>query len=154
MRQPTPPQKAYEWYSAAMNALDLKLDLPPVHEDDPHPGWYQRRFEKGAIFVPARIWLIQTIADGELVEPEVMACEIGGERFDVYEVWTMLCSNPISKQRYDYMMNVRAWAVTWRKDQPEAQPTKPVDLFTVQPPQWGSKRNLAKCRSPKLSTNA
>lgn len=134
MRAPTPPERAFAWYR---ETLEYPFAKPPVHEADPQCGFFERRFTAGAVAVPARIWLLQIVdQDGALAEPEALLCEIGGEAFDPFEAWPTLCENPISKQRFDHMMKVRAWAKVWRRDQPEAQPMAPVNLLTVDPPKW------------------
>lgn len=143
MRQPTTPELAYRWYSEALEARRNHFDPPPIDESDPRPGFYKRRFDKTGVFVPARIWLVQHVLDGELIADEKVACEIGGERFEPLEVWLYLCENPIPRSEYDHLMRVRDWAKTYRPDQPEAQPTKPVNFFTVQPPAWRNKRKTA-----------
>lgn len=144
MRQPTSPEAAYRWYSAALAAAQT-LDPPAIDENEPQPGWYKTRFDRHGVFVPARIWLVQYVSAGELVQDEQLACEIGTERFDPFEVWLRLCEHPITKAEYDYLLRVRDWARTSRPDQPEAQPMKPVDLFTVKPPVWAKpKRKVAK----------
>jgi len=146
LRQPTPAAAAYRWYAAALSAKPGD-DARAFDEDEPQPGFYKRRFNREGVFVPARIWLIQYVADGELIAPELIACEIGGDRFDPRHaegpfglpLWCVLAENPITKAEYDHMMRVRAWAKTFRPDQPEAAPMKSVDLFTVKPPTWGKR---------------
>lgn len=138
LRQPTTPEDAYRWYARAIVA-GVTLDAPRIDENEPQPGWYKRRFGKDAVFVPARIWIVQRVADGELIADEKLACEIGGETFDPFDVWISLCEYPIRKTEFDHMMRVRDWARIYRPDQPEAHPMKAVDLFTVQPPSWGKR---------------
>lgn len=138
LRQPTTPAQAFAWYAETIAAVDACL-RPSIDGEEPQPGFYKRRFDRAGVFVPARIWLVQYVQDGELVAPERLACEIGGEAFDPAEVWLALCGNPITKSEYDHLMRVRDWARTSRPSEPEAHPTKPIDLFTVAPPTWGRK---------------
>lgn len=145
MRQPTTPEDAYRWYREALEASRDHLPSPPIDENDPRPGFYKRRFDSAGVFVPGRIWLVQFTLDGELIADERVACEIGGERFEPLEVWLYLCQHPITKAEFDHLMRVRDWAQTYRRDQPEAHPTKAVDFFTVAAPTWGTtKRKNAK----------
>lgn len=138
LRIPTPPADAFAWYTAAL-AAPRTLD-PPQYGEEPQPGFYKRRFDRRGVFVPARIWLVQIVANGELIADEKLVCEIGGDRFDPFEVWISLCEHPITKAEFDHMMRVRDWARTCAPDQPEAAPMKPVDFFTVKPPQWGKRK--------------
>jgi hypothetical protein len=139
MRAPTKGSDAYAWYSAALHAR-MKLGEPPeIDENDPRPGWYKCRLVAGGPMAPAKIWLRQLMRDGELTADEEVCCEIGGERFNVYEVWLQLCENPISRMEYAHMTRVREWAAG--TNQPEADPRKPIDLLTVKAPRWRAKRN-------------
>lgn len=138
MRTPTPPESAYRWYAAAIaHVVDITaIERPAIDENDPQPGWYERRFSGGAVFVPARIWIISRVMEGELIEPEELACEIGGERFDPYDVWSSLCQRPITQTKFLHMMKVRAWANGHARAEPEADPFKPVDFHTLKAPVW------------------
>ena len=56
MRQPSTPAQRWAWWEAAVAG-----DAPPIHEDDPHAGFFAvRRFRYGewvkGPMVPARIW--------------------------------------------------------------------------------------------------
>ena len=123
----------------AVRGLGYSTDVLAI-TDEPHCGWYKRKFDRSGVFVPARIWLRQVVDDGELIEPEKLLCEIGGEPFDPDEAWLSLCGHPITRDEFDYMMRVRDWATSHARNQPEAQPLKPIDLFTVKPPIWGKRR--------------
>lgn len=144
LRTPTTPEAAYSWYREALELCRNRLGFPPINENSPQPGWYTHRFTADGVAVPARIWLVQHVLDGELIADERVSCEIGGDPFNALEVWLSLCQHPISKERFDYLMRVRDWARAYRPSEPEAQPTKPVDFFTVKAPVWAKpKRKTA-----------
>lgn len=141
IRVPTTPEVAYAWYLQALAAQKFLCDPPVIHEDNPQPGFFKRRFDRSGVWVPARIWIVQHVnGDGDLTQPESFACTIGDDTFDAFEVWVELCKNPITRNEYEHLMRVRAWARTQRPDQPEATPTKPIDWMTVAPPHWGKQR--------------
>lgn len=146
LRLPTTPEAAFAWYAQAL-AAPRTYDPPRMDEDDPQPGFYKKKFDRHGVWVPARIWLIQYVADGQLVAPERLACEIGGERFDPRSadgpfglpLWCALAEHPITKAEYDHLMSVRTWARVFKPSEPEATPTRPVNLFTVAAPTWGKR---------------
>lgn len=75
--------------------------MPAIHENEPKPGWYMRRLIPKGPYVPARIWLdVELGDDGELLGPEVLLCEVDGQRRNVGSEWTWLASHPISEDRY------------------------------------------------------
>lgn len=140
MRVPTSAQSAFAWHTQAMEAIALRDEAPAIVEQEPQCGWFKRKYHASAVFVPARIWLIQYVDDdGELTRPEELACEVAGDRYDPFDIWIELCANPITQNEFEHLMRVREWARS-RPDQPEAKPLKPVDFMTVQPPTWGKRK--------------
>jgi hypothetical protein len=96
IRQPTPVARLYAWHRAALAGR-----RPPVHEGDPHCGWYKTRLVKGGPFVPASISITREVdANGELTCDEKLVCEVNGERRDPARAWLSICKNPISRAEY------------------------------------------------------
>lgn len=104
MRQPSPISKLLAWHTDAMAGK-----RPPIHDNDPHMGWFKVRMVSRGPFVPARIWIDRDIclATGELTCDERFCCEIDGERRDAYLEWVWLSKNPISKAEYDELGALR-----------------------------------------------
>lgn len=103
MRQPTPRERLYAWYDAALvNRRDT-----PMTEDDPQPGWYAVRMVPGGPFVPVVIWMHQSIdvETGELNEPEVIRCEVAGDPTPASSVW--LRCRPISRAHFSDLTDAR-----------------------------------------------
>lgn len=144
LRQPTDRAELYAWHAAALAALkagradDLRTlfdrdpDSVPALRDVPECGWYAARISRASVLVPARIWLQSVVGDdGQLVEPELLLCEVGDRPFDPAEIWPKLCIRPIPVAEYRYLMSLRAWAKTSAPDQPQAADGRPVDWNTV-----------------------
>lgn len=148
MRKPHDRNELYAWHARAMAALagarvdDLKaaaavaFDLvPPIHEDEPECGWFKAIIRRDAAAVPAKIWLKSVVDDdGELVEDEILLCEVGDTPVDAVEAWPKLCTRPISRAEYLYLMSVRTWARQSAPDQPQARDGRPIDWLTVKVP--------------------
>jgi hypothetical protein len=147
LRPPSDRADLYAWHTAALAALKaaraetLKelsardLEAVPRTGDDPQCGWFAARISRVSVLVPARIWVRSVVDEaGELVEPEVMLCEVGDRPFDPGEVWPKLCIRPIPASEYRYLMSLRAWAKASAPEQPQAVDGRPVDWMTVQIP--------------------
>ena len=127
MRKPTPQDGLYDWHRAALAGRN-----PPIHEGDPHVGWYKRRFVRNGPWVAGRIWLHSEVDDsGELVADEALRCEIGGKEFDPIEVWSFLAAHPISRQEYEYMTADRQWAQVNAPDDPSANENVKLDFNKI-----------------------
>lgn len=148
LRQPSDRAALYAWHADALDALaqgrkdNLKElaavapDLmPPISEDAPQCGYFLAKVARFALLVPAKIFVLSVIGDdGELLEPERVVCEIGGERYpEVETAWLRLCTRPISASEYQYRMALRDWAQAAAPNQPQAprQDGKAVDWMTV-----------------------
>lgn len=145
LRQPTDRAELYAWHGKALAALkDGRADnlrdlaardpdlVPAIQDGSPECGWYAARVSRAAALVPARIYLKSVVDEaGELVEPEVLLCEIGDRPFDPEEVWPKLCIRPIAASEYRYLMSLRAWAKSSAPDQPQAADGRPIDWNTV-----------------------
>lgn len=104
MRKPTSPEVAYAWHAKALEANGDKAKMPPIHENDPKPGWYMRRLIAKGPYVPCRIWLEADVQDGELLSPERLLCEVDGQRRDAGGEWTWLAGKPITEDKYMDML--------------------------------------------------
>lgn len=96
IRQPTPVSRLYAWHRAALAGAPV-----PIHEGEPHCGWYKTRLVKGGPFVPASISIVRDVDEhGELTCDERMVCEINGEPRDPRRAWLSVCKRPISRAEY------------------------------------------------------
>lgn len=148
MRRPSDRNELYAWHAKAMAALaavkkdDLKAVaaeayelLPSIQEWSPQCGWFKAIFRRDAVAVPAKIFMKSVVDDdGELVEPELLMCEVGDAPVDVMEAWPKLCTRPISRAEYLYLMSVRTWAQESAPNQPQARDGRPIDWLTVKLP--------------------
>lgn len=109
--------------------------------DRPIIGHYECRLRRGpggrSPWVPGRIYAVPCYSpEGELMteRPVVLACEIAGKDVDLEEGWIKLCAHPIDKAEYDYLVETIAYAAQYgHRDDPYADPTKPVDLAAIAP---------------------
>lgn len=131
MRSPTPREVAFAWHTNALKGV--YGDDIHTHPDDPQCGFFKRRLRRGGVLVPARIWLYSPIdiGTGELVDDEVLQCEVDGQYANPVEQWSYLCGNPITEQEFNYLMALRQHAQVHEPDLPHADPRKPVDWLTA-----------------------
>lgn len=96
MRMPTPASQLYAWHRAA-----LAGDNPPIHEGQPHCGWFRLRRVKGGPWVPVRIWCEREIdpETGELTCDERLRAEVEGIERDPVSIWTYL--HPIPRAEFE-----------------------------------------------------
>lgn len=124
MRTPTPSSVLYAWHAEAM------AGIKPVITDTPQCGWFKRVLVKGGVMVPARVWLYQNIdrETGELVEDELLQCEVNGEYADAQDQWSWLANNPISRAEFLYLSARIEHAARHEPDDAFADPRAPIDL--------------------------
>jgi hypothetical protein len=126
MRSPSTEADLYDWH-----ARSLRGERVPVHDGEPHCGWFRRRLVRGGPWVPARIWLEQDVdpETGELAGDEVFRCEVDGERRSATGQWTWLASNPISRDAYEALLRARdtdpAMAASMVRLDLSSRPTRP-----------------------------
>ena len=136
MRRPTPHDQAYAWHTNALKGV--YGDEIVINPDEPKCGWYQRRLVKGGPMVPARIWLFSETdtGTGELLDEELLQCEVNGERADATEQWSYLASHPITEQQFRYLTALAEYARTHMPTHPLANPREAVDFMTVPLPHF------------------
>lgn len=111
MSKPTDPWEDQSWWRAA-----LAGEKPPVHESDPHPGWYKFRRTKHKFhsgikddpWTPVVVWRTgPTDEEGELTDDEKLFCKIGNKIVDdkmfMYR-WTWFCQTPITPEEYQKLI--------------------------------------------------
>jgi hypothetical protein len=106
MREPSSSESRWAWWEAAIAG-----EAPPIHERDPHVGYYRvRRWPRKAYWLAARVWLEPGEVDpasGELISDERICAEIDGERVNPIERWTWLAHNPITLEDYEWLKATR-----------------------------------------------
>ncbi len=129
MRKPTPHSTLYAWHRAAMAGQQ------PAINQEPHCGWYKRKLVRGGVFVPARIWMYQSIcADtGELLSDETMQAELNGAHADPHDLWSWVAGNPICEQEFRYLTARIMHAAMYEPADAFAAPSRPIDLNTIPP---------------------
>jgi hypothetical protein len=134
MRTPTEIDDALAWHRRAM--LDISHGLMPEVNPSPECGWFKTRLVRGGPWVAAKIWLeAETDAKtGELMGPEEMRCEVNGGYKDAGEWWDRLAGHPISEKDYQYLVDLRNYAVNHAPGEPLANPRRPVDWLKTDLP--------------------
>lgn len=121
--------KALDWWREELAVPGQRLP------DEPQCGFYKRRLQKGAVFVPARIWREpETDIAGEPTGKDVMRCEVGGKARDPNAEWTRLAMNPITEADFRFETADSEHAKKWRPGDPKATPHVPIDLTKAKPP--------------------
>lgn len=125
-RAPTPDP--YAWHRQAIAGRGQREPIA----DEPRCGWFKRKFVQGGPFVPARIWLVQDVGeDGELLDVELLQCEVNGAYADPVDQWSYLCGQPITEAEFRYMEATRQWAEQHAPDHPQAKPRERINLLTT-----------------------
>lgn len=108
IRQPTPMSVLFAWHRAAVSG-----DAPPIHEGEPHCGWYRTRMVRGGPWVPVEIRVEREIDQetGELAGPERLIAIVDGMRRNPESLWTYL--TPISRKDFDDLIYRRAMFPDW-----------------------------------------
>lgn len=123
-----PDADPYAWHRAALAGRAVLVN------EEPHPGWYQRKLVKHAVWVPAHIWLQQELGDdGELLEDVQLLCEVNGRSADPFEQWSFLAGNPISEAEFKYLTARNTWAGWYAPHEPAGNPQKPVNWLKSKP---------------------
>lgn len=104
MRTPTPYSRMFAWHNACIAG-----ERPATHEEDIQCGWFRTRMVRGGPWVPARIWIEREIdmSTGELASDEVYRAILDGEIRDPLAVWQWVNGNPISKEQFDDLCEMR-----------------------------------------------
>lgn len=102
IRQPSTMAQLYGWHRAAVSG-----DAPPIHEGEPHCGWYRTRLVKGGPFVPVEIRVEREIDQetGELAGPERLIAIVDGMRRNPESLWTYL--TPVTRDEHAALIERR-----------------------------------------------
>ena len=100
MRQPTPLKIQLDWWKRSLDGEKM-----PIHESDPHVGYFKTRAYSRGPYIPARIWLEQDIEleTGELADDEIFKAEIGEKPWDAMEAWIWIAQKPVSLKEYQWL---------------------------------------------------
>lgn len=124
MRQPTPEDEVYRWYSAA-----LRRERAPKVEGEVESGWFKIRLVKDGPWVPVRIWLEQIMDnEGCLAAPEVYRCTVNGQSRKPDQVFFDKNLIPITKAEFDRMVTHIEWCGSNRPLDPVMFPDRPVQI--------------------------
>lgn len=116
----------FEWHREELLAPGQRLP------DAPQVGYYQRRLQKGGVFVPARIWREpETDFMGKETGKEVLRCEVGGQMRDANSEWGRLAMHPISEETYRYEKADADHAKKYRPGDPKATPHVRPDIMKM-----------------------
>lgn len=101
-----------------------------VDINDPRPGFYRKKLAKGGVWVPVRIWITEAERDeaGDLLEDEIIRCEVDGEERDPFEVWPWVDEKSIDESEYRYMRAGAEWDRKNDPDAPAANPRQAIDI--------------------------
>lgn len=122
LRQPTPQDKAFAWYYAALKH-GAGSPQAPIHDGEPHAGFYRLKGKNGGASLPAYIAMEAPIDDnGELDGDERLICMIGtvGKVFgttttqgaierDAYSAWTYLAGHPVPYEDFKQAWETGRW---------------------------------------------
>jgi hypothetical protein len=123
MREPTDLYEAFGWWRDAI------AGRAPQITSEPHPGFYQRRFVRGGVFVPVAIFYEQEIDEGgELSDDERLVCLINGEPADAEDQWSYCAGHPITEAEYRFLESRHKWARAYAPTDPFAAPSRKVDF--------------------------
>lgn len=116
----------YGFWRRALAGEKIGSKALPVHENDPQPGFYRRRYKKNEPYAPVAIW-----RDGD-----TLICLVDGKEQMADEVWTWCCRYPVSEQQYHDRVQTGRW---WDDAAPDGDlvhdtstnnpPTDPVEIL-------------------------
>lgn len=86
---------SFEWYFAALEGRS-----PPVHEGDPHPGYFKTRDSRTKAWIPA--WIDENL-DGF----RGFATDVGS--IDAVEQWVHLCAHPVAYEAWLAAYEAGSW---------------------------------------------
>jgi hypothetical protein len=140
MRKPSTSFGVLTWHRQALIDKDLHLEIEGEFET-PQCGFFQTRLCRGGPYVPARIYIVQDYdhETEELISDEIYICEIGGRQCDAAETWHWLFRQPITEERYEFMIASRDWSLDHAPHEPIANPRKPINWLDVPLPTFKEK---------------
>ena len=90
----------YDWWYRALAGEQIGGVTLPVHDSDPHCGFYRKRVTRAGAFVPVAIWRES--------EDRLIAL-VDGKVSNAYELWTWVCRYPITQEQYEQRVNTGKW---------------------------------------------
>jgi hypothetical protein len=113
--------------------LALEGKAPPAESLAPECGFYRAKLARGGPWVPARIYVRQTIdiETGELEAPEILMCEINHVIVDMDRHWPWLVQEPITKAEYDYLCGLQRYVEAHEPNHPLARPREKMNPLTT-----------------------
>lgn len=105
----------------------------------PVAGYYRRKLVKGGVWMPVKLWFGPPLDPdtGEELDRSHRWQAMDGDRLvageaDIQDIWTRCCREPINATEYFYLVKDREWCRENAPHLPEANPTKRVDLGSMQ----------------------
>ena len=93
-----------------------------VHDGDPQSGFYRKRTGKAKGYVPVAIW---TDPDGTMI------ALVDGKMGSANEVWTYVCTHPVSEEHYRSRVETGKW---WDEDESATESLSPPPVGHNAPP--------------------
>jgi hypothetical protein len=112
MRSPTPQDKLYAWYYAAL-AHGAGSPQAPIHADQPQCGYFRLKVKDGLV-IPAYIAMEAPLDEfGELTGDERMVCYVLGNgallKRDPADAWVKLAGHPVPFEYFEQAWNTGKW---------------------------------------------
>ena len=100
LRKPTDPYEDYQWWRDALAGKN-----PPLHDGEPHVGWYKTKEFRGGPWLPCVIWRQSEVCPetGELLSDETLHALKGEAPADPRALWSWVCGSPISHEDYELL---------------------------------------------------
>ncbi len=120
----------YEFWQRALSGEKVGGDTLPVHESEPHCGFWRFKSEKGGQFFPMATWM----QDGTLVA----LTEVDGRQVGVKPeaFWTRICRHPVTEDHYRERIATGRWrdedsSVTASLQPPPVGHNEPPEVDTI-----------------------
>lgn len=90
----------YAWWKAA-----LAGEKPGIHEGDPNAGYYKTKLVRGGHWIPVAIWWSIPKGAEKVPENERLFAKQGQKIVNPFDIWTRVCTKPITSEKYWQMVN-------------------------------------------------